>query len=319
MRTTEEWFFLLHRRAEEPRREQKVEWELIAWGAASFGLMVALLCLIMQTDSIAPGPRVDGSAGSIMLYENAGACVMTAVIAFMLGVTLATAIFRYRRKQEKENRQLLRAREESARLSYESLLVRSEEVRMLRHDMEKHFYALRSLSEGGDPRIIRYLDDLIEMDQAIRPIVYSGGTMLNAILNHTLNKAMDQGIAVEILRDQAPDSIALSDSKLCSLVMNVMENALEAASAPGLKDPYIRLDLYTKQTFFFFSCENARSFDPLQGKEKRDPSRGQGLKIIRKIAERNGGLIQIDLEQDLYRIRVALPVLCPDSSERPHP
>ena len=258
-----------------------------------------------------------GDAGPLSAARQLDPIHLSIVLLLLMlaaAAIAAVAAFLRQESERQEEIRLLRVREESARASYEALRLHNEEIRMARHDMEKHFFALRRLAEGGSPQIARYLDELIEADKAIRPVVHSGSAMLNAILNHFLNKAMDRGVAVEILRDQAPDGIALSDTELCSLVMNVMDNALEAVSAPGLEAPFIHLDLYTKQAFFFLFCENARTGDPLPKKENALRSRGLGLKIIRQIAERNGGLVQIDPEPDLYRIRIALPVLSPDAS-----
>ena len=191
---------------------------------------------------------------------------------------------------------------------YESLMHRSEVLRMMRHDMEKHFYALRQLAEGGDPQLIRYLDELIQADNAVRPLVQSGSPLLGALLNGSLSRAMDEGVSVEVRRDEAPGVLSVSDADLTSLVLNVMDNALEAATAPGLEEPYIHLDLYTKGSFFFLSCENAKLDEDQPEETNPDNPRGLGLKIVRQITERNGGLVQIEQEPDIYRIQIALPL-----------
>ena len=196
----------------------------------------------------------------------------------------------------------------AARAGLDRLREHNEEVRMLRHDMKKHFYALRQLAEGGAPRLVRYLDDLIQADEAIPPVVHSGGALLSAILNGALSRAAAQGTAVKILRDQAPEELPLSDRDLCSLVLNVMENALEATAAPGLEEPFLQLDLYTKGEFFFFSCENSRSAGTVPRRTGPEGNRGLGLKIVRRIAEAGGGLVQIDEEPNRYRISIALPI-----------
>ena len=181
---------------------------------------------------------------------------------------------------------------------------------MLRHDMKKHFYALRRLAEGGDPRLIRYLDDLIGEEASIRPVVQSGGVLLNALLNGCLSRAMDRGIAVRILRDQAPAALSLPDQDLCSVVMNIMDNAVEAASMPGIDAPFIHLELFTKGAFFFLSVENARTDGGYSGAESSERHQGLGLSIINQTVERNGGLLRLYREDpDRFRVRVALPIL----------
>lgn len=209
---------------------------------------------------------------------------------------------------EEENR-LLREREEAARTAYESLLLHNDEVRKLRHDMKKHFYALRLLAEDSSPRLSQYLDGLIDTDTAVRPVVHSGGALLSGLLNSALSRALDRGIEVRLLRDEAPSSLPLSDQDLCSLVLNLMDNALEAVSVPGVEHPYLHLELYTKGAFFFFSVENARTAGDPPERISPDVHQGLGLSIVRQVVERNSGLLHTDQEDpDRFRVRIALPL-----------
>ena len=236
-------------------------------------------------------------------------CAVSLALCAAGGALLASAVlFRREADRAREDQALLDQVRADAQAGQERVRQYNEEIRMLRHDMKKHFYALRRLAEGGEPRLVRYLDDLIEADEAVPSVVHSGGPLLSAVLNGALSRAERQGTAVRILRDQAPSELPLSDRDLCSLVLNVTENALEAAAAPGLEDPFLSLDLYTKGEFFFFTCENART--PNGGSRRLDPdkSRGLGLKIVRRLAEDNGGMVQVVEGPDRYRVSIALPI-----------
>ena len=43
---------------------------------------------------------------------------------------------------------------------------------------------------------------------------------------------------------------------MCSLMLNLLDNALEAASAAGVKRRYIKLDKHIQNNYFMFTCEN---------------------------------------------------------------
>ena len=96
----------------------------------------------------------------------------------------------------------------------------------------------------------RILDELIGENEKIRPVVQSGNEMLDVILNSKLSAAADAGIVVELARMQAPNKLPLTDAELCSLMMNLLDNALEAASAPGVKRRYIKLDMHIQNKLF---------------------------------------------------------------------
>lgn len=95
---------------------------------------------------------------------------------------------------------------------------------------------------GHSRKVAAYLDGLIGQNEKIRPVVQSGNEMLDIILNSKLSEAADREIAVELVRIQAPERLSLSDTEFCSLVMNLMDKAIEAASAPGVEQSYIKLD-----------------------------------------------------------------------------
>ena len=176
-----------------------------------------------------------------LLYPLAG--IMTAAA---LVTALAEAVRReITRRMEAR---LLAQRGELAQSSYEALRRQNEQVMMLRHDMMKHFRVLRQTVT--DEKAAAYLDDLIGENEKIRPVVQSGNEMLDVILNSKLSAAADAGIAVEIARMKAPDKLPLTDAELCSLMMNLLDNALEAASAPGVKRRYIKLDMHIQNKLF---------------------------------------------------------------------
>ena len=121
---------------------------------------------------------------------------------------------------------------------------------------------------------------------------------------------MDAGIKVEILRAEAPGQLPLSDADLCSLMMNIMDNALTAAAAADTVNPYIRLNIHKKDNFLSILCENSASAKATEFEAKKETvqKHGLGLKIIRHITARYEGMIDVEHESDSYKIRIAIPL-----------
>ncbi len=182
--------------------------------------------------------QFDGHSPGMLLQPLAG--IMTAAALF---TALAEAI--RREIARRTEARLLIQRGELAQSSYEVMRRQHEQVMMLRHDMMKHFQVLRQTVT--DEKSAAYLDELIGENEKIRPVVQSGNEMLDVILNAKLSAAADAGIAVEIARMKAPDKLPLSDAELCSLVMNLLDNAIEGAVALGVERPYIKLDFCVKE------------------------------------------------------------------------
>ena len=143
----------------------------------------------------------------------------------------------------------------------------------------------------------------------MRPVVSSKNQILNILLNGKLNSASAKGISTEIIRADAPEQLPLTDSELCCLVANILDNAINAASAPGTEDPYIKLDLHCKDQFFVFTCENSRPASDNETKKTPTQKHGYGLKIIRQIMSRFGEqMLSIEESANVYQITVILPL-----------
>ena len=205
-------------------------------------------------------------------------------------------------------KQLFKQQHQLALAGYENLRRQQEEVMMLRHDMVRHFHTLREMS--SEHAVTAYLTDLIGQNEKIRPVVRSGNEMLDIILNGKLSAAVDAGVKVEILRAEAPPQLPLRDADLCSLVMNVIDNAVTAAIGADTETSFVRLDIHTRNGFLAFVCENSANMAPSETPAKTEtvPEHGLGLKIIRSITAHYEGIIDTEQGDDFYKVRIVLPL-----------
>lgn len=210
---------------------------------------------------------------------------------------------------------LLAQRQSLAQASYESMREHHEQVMILRHDIAKHLRLLRQMT--GERAVADYLDEIMGENEKIRSVIRSGNEMLDIILNGKLAAAADAGISVELVRMEAPAALPMSSMELCSLFMNVMDNAVAAAQASGTEPPYILLDLHVKGDFFVFSCKNSAAWDRPRRTEKHDPvqKHGLGLKIIRSISQRYGDLMETERGDDYYKVILAIPLTAPNADQ----
>ena len=224
----------------------------------------------------------------------------------ILLAALASAVMEWLRGEvaRRTEARLLAQRSALAQSSYEAMRRQHDEVMMLRHDMMKHFLYLRQTT--GDRDTAEYLDGLIGQNQKIRPVVQSGNEIIDVILNSKLSAAAEAGISVEIVRMQAPEALGMPDAELCSLLMNILDNALEAVQAPGVERPYIKLDLCVKEHFFVIFCENAATMEHIQ--KEAAPGHGLGLKIMKRIAARYDDLLETEYGPDHYSVTLAIPL-----------
>ena len=225
----------------------------------------------------------------------------------IVAAALITAVIEAVRTElnRRAEQRLIEQRNELTMASYENLRRQHEEVMMMRHDMLRHFHTLHDM--GGDEKRTAYLAELIGQNQKIRPVVESGNEMMDIILNSRLGAAVDAGIRVEIPHVTAPATLPLSDPDLCGLIMNIVDNAIAAASKAA--EPYILLKIHERDGFLGIVCEN--SFDPQEPEreaKKTVPKHGLGLKIVRGIVARYSGVITEQNEVDRFIVKIVIPL-----------
>lgn len=100
MMTAEERVAALHARMDAMQRAQERR-KTQYYGAGSAALFICLLVMIFGGSAGHLGGIAALYSGATMLFENAGAYVLAAVLAFMAGVLLTVFLLRSRKKSEK--------------------------------------------------------------------------------------------------------------------------------------------------------------------------------------------------------------------------
>lgn len=282
---------------------KEIRFYRIFWPLALMGIAVSWLVVRIFIHGSATGTFLltgfrSGSITYLLSRSTPPIIIVTLLIAIVEVIQAEI--------QHHTDKRLLEEYQALAMESYAHMRRQHEEVMILRHDMNRHFTALQRLS--GEDKVRVYLDELIGQAQAIRPVVQSGNTMLDILLNSKLGIAADKGIAVEIIRAEAPETLPLSDKDLCSLVLNILDNAIAAAADSGAPKPFIRLDIHARGNFLVFLCENACQPEPRDAPEmeKTVPKHGFGLKIISSVVSKYNGVVNTESRGNHYHIQVVI-------------
>lgn len=239
------------------------------------------------------GPLSNGPLWIICFFS----CTAALIIEF---ISLET--------QKKAELSILATRNEMALESYENLLLQSEEILKIHHDTAKHLTFLQTLNREDPKQLGSYLDEVLGQLETVPPIVQSGNHMLDILINARLHTAAKKGIHVRILSEQAPKALPLTDAELCSLFLNILDNAIEGSLKSETEEPWIQLDFHCKNQNFIFCCENSACLkEENTAKKVSMPKHGYGLKIIHSILQKHGNLVSIISDKDYYKITIIIP------------
>ena len=200
-------------------------------------------------------------------------------------------------------------------IQYENLRKRIDETRQARHDLRHHIMLLKSIRDNRDfdalDQLLRGYPDLFELD---RPLLYCANEMVNAIVAHFGDKALENGIRYNVKLD-VPEDVFPEKSDLAVLFGNLLENAVEACLHVE-KDRYISVsggvahDKGSPESLTLV-IKNSCSAAPLVGENgsflsTKHNGDGIGIVSVRSIAERYSGAASFTNQDGVFTASVVL-------------
>ena len=238
-------------------------------------------------------------------------CSTLAVAAGVLAALID--LFRSEARRRTEERLLLQ-RGELAQENYENLRRHSEEIASLRHDLRHHITALQGLCrEGNTEEVRKYLEALSQRPELNRTGGYTVHPAVDAVLTAMLARGAETGVRAEV-RVELPPELPIPNSDLCPLLMNLLENALEAnEKAPEGADKWLRVTMHIRGEYLYVGVENAYfapvDFDPeerLYRATKPGTLHGMGLKSARATARKYHSELVLKADGDAFSASTAL-------------
>ena len=188
-----------------------------------------------------------------------------------------------------------------------------EEVRKIKHDMNRHLAVLQIyLSEGKQREAMEYLESLgIELEEATS--VFHCKNMLVNFLVEKYRRRAEQENILFISEVQLPEKIGVEDADICSFLDNVLENAMEACADLENGKADIRLSIYLEKSILRVFCSNTyggtregEGEHYVTTKENKS-IHGYGLLIMEKICDKYGGALSVQTENNRFCVRAAIP------------
>ena len=208
--------------------------------------------------------------------------------------------------------QALRVRGDLTLKNYQELSEKNREAAELRHEWRSRLAALRLLAEEGDlERLREKLAELAGDLDHTAPRTYSGNLAIDALLQSAADQAERLGVDFRC-HAVVPPELPIDEGDLCTLLLNLLDNALEAASrTPGGGDVCLRI--HFTQGFLSVSCENSYDGQLTRGEDgelrttKPDPEvHGFGLRQMRLVAEKYHSILDIRHDGARFTVQTAL-------------
>jgi len=232
-----------------------------------------------------------------------GAVFLTAILAVIITIKLVT------RAQEKRigeyQDKVLKTQRDEVQSIYRTM-------RGWRHDYHNHMQTIKAyLSMGQVEETLTYLDHLEEDLDAIDIAIRTGNVSVDAIVSSKLSVAAKKQIAVDCTA-KMPEQVQVTDVDLCTVLGNLLDNAIESCEKVPEEKRFIRLYIGVFKKQLYLSVTNATSekrrkrLSELVSEKKGN--HGFGLRRIDLVAEKYHGFVNRKNEPGVFATEVMLPL-----------
>lgn len=184
------------------------------------------------------------------------------------------------------------------------------QVRKERHELKNNYFYLQSLvKEKKYDELEHFLNQEIEHKFELMEEFHTGNRLVDYILTQKVNEARSAGIHV-MTNVLLPGALDIQEQDLCALLLNLIDNAIEASKKEEQGDIHITIGIVKK--YISLQIKNKSSVDVLvhnpELKTIKSDSiyHGFGLQIIRQIVQKYNGIFNASMESGYFCISVML-------------
>jgi len=194
------------------------------------------------------------------------------------------------------------------------ILEKDKDMRKFRHDVKEHMYIVSKCMEQEDYKEAqRHISKLWEDFDKAQMKRYTGITAIDVIISEKKSYMEKKGIsfACEINALKLPENIELYD--VCTLLMNILNNAIEACECLEPPDKLIKLVVEVDgENFYLFeknktkyNVEFAQDGNPVT--TKRDSMKhGFGSRNIRNVVKKYDGEIKYSVQNQCFIVEIII-------------
>ncbi|WP_427339121.1 Spo0B domain-containing protein [Caloranaerobacter sp. DY30410] len=198
----------------------------------------------------------------------------------------------------------------------------NEKLRMYKHDFMNHLQIIQGLLELKKPdRAYEYLNNVAKEGKLIKQNYAIGIPELEAAIFTTISKAREYNIDVKIESEELPEELPVNLYDLIKILVNLIKNAVYALknTQGSYKELVIRISSELDEIVFEIS--NNIPIIPVEIRDKifekgfssdNKEEKGLGLYIVKQLVKKNGGRIELKVDEKGNHFFVYFPMLIKD-------
>lgn len=177
------------------------------------------------------------------------------------------------------------------------------ELRTQRHERVNQALVIRALCDAGDTAALREYVGQILPEESPEENIDCGHVIVNAVLRQKLSRCARAGVPVTV-NAHLPPRLPIRDTDLCSLMANLLDNALEGTR--GEAQPAVHVSAQCVKNYLRVTVRNRVSRDVLAENpslattKENAADHGVGVSVIRRIVEQYDGMLDFSIQDGWF-------------------
>lgn len=274
-------------------------WFLLSFVPIGFTVLLALIATY-------PGHYLEDASRILYLY------VITFIMALVYCILFQSLISSYNLQQSEYTNKLLTAQARSIQKHFDTIFSTEEHIKILRHDMRFHMTCISEMLKAGNiEKTIEFINGIEQKLSEYKYTAYCSNKTVNAVLSYYSQMAEKNKINIKI-DFFTPDNIALDIIDFTSMLSNAFDNAMNACLE--IRDPAERFIHITAKMKNQYIIEIANTYTgivkfdnkglPLTDKK----GHGIGTQSIATFAEKNGLILDYDIKDNWFKLRIVITI-----------
>ncbi|MDD3239058.1 MAG: GHKL domain-containing protein [Lachnospira sp.] len=247
------------------------------------------------------------------LINISGATASVACIT-LVAITLWQGIVVNREACQRERNELNEQYMQLQKDYYNQLMEQDEKMRRFRHDMNAHITAMNAYCMKSDSKSLKaYMENVMEKSALYDVEVYTGNKAVDAVLRQLVLEAERKQIQME-LEGSIPAAVHISDYDLCTIISNLLKNAIEACDKIISDEHEKRITVRTGvfQSQLYIQCRNSMQLQSTQNalnliSSKKDiHNHGIGTKNIEDSVKKYHGIYDHYIENGWFVTEISI-------------
>lgn len=194
---------------------------------------------------------------------------------------------------------------------YQEISRSQAETRKMRHELKNNYILLEALARKGDTEsILACLPQMYETaPQALA--AHTGNIVVDAVINYRISSAQTDNIRFQ-LKLGIPTRLDISDIRLCGLLGNALDNAVEACLRVPEENRCITISMQIEKKNLFIEITNpydgtlySDNRGRLRTRKENAAHHGYGLSIMEELLD-NIGSMETVWDESTFSLRIIL-------------